>query len=160
LRKRDFQKKTEDKVKDNRSSNGNTEDGPPAEPFNHPHPDDEKNESGGNKTEKINHQSIEDQDGDPEQGPEPRPSGPERSGRWILFPVPEDQCKGQENEDNRKPEREKTWSWMSPLAHGEMGGTPGRNDPNDQKDISRNAIPLINGNPPFLTKQQEMINSL
>jgi len=74
--------------------------------------------------------------------------------------VPKDENKRKKDQGNRKPEREKTRSRMSPLAHGEMGGTPGRNDPDDQKNIPCDTIPLINGNPPFLTKQQEMINSL
>jgi hypothetical protein len=152
LRKRDFQKEAEDQIKDNRSSNGNAEDGPPAEPFNHPHPDDEKNESCGNKTEKINHQGIKDQDRNTQQRPEPGAPWPEGGRRGILLPVFKDENKRKKDQGNRKPEREKARSWMPPFTHGEMGGTPGRNDPDDQKNIPCDTIPLINREPSLINR--------
>jgi len=155
LRKRNFQKEAEDQVEHNRRSNGDTDDGPPAEPFDYPHPDDEKNKGRGKETNKANHQGIKDQDCNTEQGPEPGASWPERGRRGILLPVPEDENKREKDQGNRKPEREKARSWMSPLAHGEMGGTPGRHHTDDEKDISCDAIPLIDRDPlPSMERKQ------
>ncbi len=103
----------------------------------------------GIKPIKINHQGIKDQDRNTEQGPEPGAPWPEGGRRGILLPVSKDENKGKKNQGNRKSEREKTWSWMSPFTHGEMGGTPGRNDPDDQKNIPCDTIPLINRTPLF-----------
>jgi hypothetical protein len=87
---RNFKKKIEDEIESNGGSDGDAEDRPPPEPFNDPHPDNEKKKRGKNETDEVNDQRIKNQYGNTQQGPEPGALRPEGWRGRILLPALED----------------------------------------------------------------------